>query len=96
MEFYKLSNGDIVRGNYVLMAFQITTGIECDKAPELYSEFLRGLSVSGRAIECHPTVQELVAAGNTVNACVLYREQTGCTLSEAKAHIDAMKVFESK
>lgn len=91
MEFYKLSNGDIIRSYYVSMAFQITTGIEHDRAPELYSEFLRGLSVSGRAVECHPTVQELVAAGNTVNACALYREQTGCTLNEAKKHIDTMK-----
>lgn len=91
MEFYKLSNGDIIWSHYVSMAFQITTGIKHDKAPKLYSEFLRGLSVSGRAVECHPTVQELITAGNTVHACALYREQTGCTLTEAKEHIDAMK-----
>lgn len=90
MEFYKLSNGDIVLESAVSRAFQITTGIPPYDAPDLYSKFLYGLSMSGRAEKYEPSVEELFSGGHTAYAYALYRDKTGCTLQEARQRVNFM------
>lgn len=90
MDFFKLSNGDIVAEHNIATAFQVLTGNKaCDK-PRLYSKFLDRLSKIGHAERCCPTVLELAISGSMAYAWTLYRDQNGGTLADAKKAVESM------
>lgn len=91
MKFYKLANGYIEEEGKIKTAFLITTGHSPDKDQALYQRFVSDLCADGLAQEVSPTVGDLLRSGNKVYATALYREESGCTLLEARKHIEEME-----
>lgn len=88
--YYRSFNGDVWDIYDIEKAFYISTG---KRAFLCESEFLRFLSdCFGRSIESYfsPSVLGLVKTGEKVKAILLYRDENGCSISEAKKAVEIM------
>lgn len=90
-KYYILKDGTTISHRDLLAALHITRGEGGDTAQ--IENFISTLMSTGAIAKTQDdfTVEELASIHLYPEAAKLYREQTGCTLSEAKSYVDKLR-----
>lgn len=88
--YYKNRNGKLLDSRDVERAFWVVTGNYRFQDEVGYLKFLYDLLGKTIVSVANPTVESYIATGQSFHAIRLYRDQHGCSVSEAKRAVDDM------
>lgn len=86
--YYKDNHGNIIDNSDIEKAFRIVSGKYRFEDERGYLKFLYGLLGKTVMAVANPCVDEFLAAGAKMMAVKLYRDENGCSLSEARKAVE--------
>lgn len=87
--FYLSPNGRIYCEAEIEMVFEVQYGTLRKDAEREFKDFLARMGYTEKLTPVHPTIRELLEADRKVLAITAYRNETGKTLAESRAAINA-------